>query len=120
MHRAFPVERLETFYRERRALSRKSSRGGKRNFPAAAGTYCWREVRKTDIMDDYRRDGALPEGLREALGKNGKALQYWSAMTAQQRQQAVEEVRALQGPREIEEYVNELVGWQKGHDPREL
>ena len=38
------------------------------------------EVRATDILDSYKDDKALPERFREALCRNGKALEYFAAM----------------------------------------
>jgi len=72
------------------------------------------------VIDEYYEDENLPEGFREALSKNGKALQFWCAMTEQERQQRLGEVKKLRAPQEIEEYVNEIVGWEKGHPPYQL
>ena len=70
-----------------------------------------------DVMNEYYHDESLPEGFREALGKNGKALQYWSAMTPQERQERTRAVSRLSRPEEIEAYVNDMVGWEIGHPP---
>ena len=78
------------------------------------------EVMNMDIMDEYYHDKRLPEGFREALGKNGKALEYWSAMTPEERRRRTQAIQGLHSAREIEEYVNAMVGWEVGHPPFQL
>lgn len=70
-------------------------------------------------MDSYYGNDALPEGLREALGKNGKALERWSAMTGPERQRAAELLRD-KDPGAIQSFVDNLVGWEIGHPPYQL
>ncbi len=70
-------------------------------------------------MEEIRLDPRLPEGFRECLQKNGKALEWWSALTERERERRLREIRPLRGG-ELEDYVNGMVGMEKGHPPYDL
>ena len=73
-----------------------------------------------NTMDNYHDDESLPEGFREALGRNGKAVQYWCALTPEKRRELLRQVEKLADPGEIKAFVDGMVGWEKGHPPYQL
>ena len=81
------------------------------------GGILFREVILLSKKDKEPLGAGLPEGFREALNKNAKALEYWAAMTPRERQVRTQAVSRLTKPEEIEAYVNDLVGWEMGHPP---
>ena len=81
------------------------------------------KLRQGDLMntmDNYHDDESIPEGFREALGRNGKAVQYWCGLTPEKRREVLQRVEKLSDPGEIKSLVDELVGWEKGHPPYQL
>ena len=73
-----------------------------------------------NTMDNYHDDESLPEGFREALGRNGKAVEYWCSLTPEKRREVLKQVEVLTDPGDIKSFVDELVGWEKGHPPYQL
>ncbi len=68
-------------------------------------------------MDDY---GEMPVGFGMVLAQNGKALEYYAAMTPGQRQSVLDKARHIRSAEEMRNYVNSLVGWEEGHPPYQL
>ena len=72
------------------------------------------------VMDSYRRDPALPLSLREALERNGKALEFYAALTPADRKRICREARRDPRPEAVSSLVDGLVGWEQGHPPYQL
>ena len=86
------------------------------HFPAPCGQ-TGTEVRATDILDSYKDDKALPERFREALCRNGKALEYLAAMSAEERRQVCQRAENCRSRKDMELLVDGIVGHEFGHPP---
>ena len=73
-----------------------------------------------NTMDNYHDDESMPEGFREALGQNGKAVEYWCGLTPEQRRNVLQRVSVLTDPDDIKSFVDGFVGWEMGHPPYQL
>ena len=71
-------------------------------------------------MDAYYGDSRLPQSLRDALSRNGKALQFYTALTPAEQKRICREARRDPRPEAVNAIVNGLVGWEEGHPPYQL
>ncbi len=71
-------------------------------------------------MDRNEHGPLLPQPLRDALGQNGKAMEFYSALTPAEQRRICREVRRNPRPEAVSALVNGLVGWEEGHPPYQL
>ncbi len=70
-----------------------------------------------EILDSYKDDKALPERFREALCQNGKALEYFAAMTEPERQRVCKKAEKCHSRKDMQSLVDSIVGHEFGHPP---
>lgn len=73
-----------------------------------------------NVLDSYKDDPAIPERLREALAQNGKALQYFAAMTEKDRTELCRKAEKIVDPAAMTALVDSIVGHEFGHPPYQL
>ena len=72
------------------------------------------------VRDSYKDDPSVPERLREALSQNGKALEFFAAMTEKDRARFCRKAEKLADPAAMSALVDSLVGHEHGHPPCQL
>ena len=70
--------------------------------------------------DNYLGDSRLPQSLRDALSRNSKALDFYTALTPAEQKRICREARRNPRPEAVSALVNGLVGWEEGHPPYQL
>ena len=71
-------------------------------------------------MDNDPGDSRLPQSLRDALHQNGKALEFYNALTPAEQKRICREAKRNPRPEAVSALVNGLVGWEEGHPPYQL
>ena len=69
---------------------------------------------------DFGYGNGITTDFGQALAENAKAMKFFDAMAPEDRQKLLARARQAKDFREMKALIDEMVGWEIGHEPYQL